>query len=125
MADHIYNAAKPKTIIYHHSRYCSAIKCHNSRSKNPQLSFYSFPNAEKDTSRCERWVQNSRREELKLNDLDSVKHLLLCEEHFEASQFMCPAEKGVSKPKKDLGEMLYLHCLTYRTPHLKLHQGDQ
>ena len=27
----------------------------------------------------------------------SAKNLRLCEDHFEASQFMCPADKGVSR----------------------------
>ena len=52
---------------------------------------------------CMTWIHNLKRAnvipEVVLNskknpDLIGTRHLLLCEEHFTAKQFMNPAEKG-------------------------------
>ncbi|XP_068237590.1 52 kDa repressor of the inhibitor of the protein kinase-like [Palaemon carinicauda] len=91
-----------------HSQYCAAINCSNSRAKNPELAFFTFPKSGKRTDvsnieRCKTWWVNTRRCDLDFKkDFDRIMQLTLCECHFTASQFMNPNDKGVPKPRKQL-----------------------
>ncbi|XP_014661379.1 PREDICTED: THAP domain-containing protein 5-like [Priapulus caudatus] len=80
-----------------HSHYCAAIPCTNSRNNNKDLCFFNFP--KKDIERCKRWIINTRRTDI---NVGNVKYRSLCEEHFDASQYMNPADKGVARPRKRL-----------------------
>ncbi|XP_065062256.1 THAP domain-containing protein 1-like [Rhopilema esculentum] len=61
--------------------YCAAVNCNNNRKSCPNLQFYRFPS---DESRCRKWVQNSRRQDL-LNKSTAYlnKNCYVCSKHFE------------------------------------------
>lgn len=66
-------------------RHCSAINCQNNSRKHPKMHFFRFP---KNEERCKKWIQNSRRADLKGKSPSyCYGNLLLCETHFEASMF--------------------------------------
>lgn len=52
------------------------------------------------------------------------RKLKLCEEHFEASQFMNPAEKGIYKPRKRLihSAIPTLFNIPSPSPQLAIHR---
>ena len=55
--------------------------------------------------RAHEWWINTRRDDKKWRneeDKKSILKMVLCEEHFEKSQFMCPEEKGKFVPRKRL-----------------------
>jgi hypothetical protein len=49
--------AAQKTTIDCHVKYCGAIDCHNSRSKNPELTFFGFPKPGKTRKNAEEQLQ--------------------------------------------------------------------
>ena len=63
--------------------HCAAWECHNARV-NCKLSMFRFPN---DEERCRKWVQNTRRDDLRNVLLNKLYNLELCSIHFEDSQF--------------------------------------
>ena len=63
--------------------YCAAVGCHNARG-NCKLSMFRFP---KDEERCQKWVQNTRRDDIRSIPLQKLYHFELCSNHFEDSQF--------------------------------------
>ena len=66
--------------------HCSAINCKNSQRKTPTLKCFHCP---KDKDRCAKWVQNSRRQDLKNKPLAyCLRNIVFCQEHFEDSNFM-------------------------------------
>ena len=72
-------------------RYCSAINCSNNSNMTPKLHFFRFP---KDSERCQKWIQNCRREDLKgKSSTYCYGNLLLCEKHFENMMFNNPQLK--------------------------------
>ncbi|GFN81067.1 THAP domain-containing protein 9 [Plakobranchus ocellatus] len=84
------NQAAPANVRATHSgEWCSAINCTNNRSKNPRMPFFRFP---KDQERCKKWVINVRRDDLRPKPTEKFcKNNVLCDDHFEMSQFMKPA----------------------------------
>ena len=87
--------------------YCAAYACHNSR-RNCKLSMFRFP---KEEERCEKWIQNTRHDDLRKLPLHKLYTYELCSDHFESSQFT-----NVEK-KTHLFEMQYQHCLMYQIHH--------
>ena len=73
----------------YHMAFCSAINCNNSKKKNPQLSFFTFP---KERERCKKWIINTRRKNV--TEDYAHKNLTLCSEHFEDSQFFSVLNKN-------------------------------
>ena len=61
--------------------YCAAWECYNARG-NYKLSMFRFP---KDEERCRKWVQNTRRDDLRNVPLNKLYNLELCSIHFEDS----------------------------------------
>ena len=53
--------------------------------KKPGLSFFRFP---RQKERCDIWVRNLRRKDLDGKSPDDLKFYIVCQEHFEDSQFM-------------------------------------
>ena len=70
--------------------YCAAIGCHNAR-RNCKLSMFRFP---KDEERCRKWVQNTRREEIRNLPTKKLYNFELCSNHFEDSQFVNKEKKS-------------------------------
>ena len=70
--------------------YCAAYGCHNSR-RNCTLSMFRFP---KEKERCRKWVQNTRRDDLRTVPLERLYTYELCSNHFENSQFTNPERKN-------------------------------
>ncbi|XP_032896235.1 THAP domain-containing protein 2-like [Amblyraja radiata] len=67
------------------SSHCSAINCSNRKSKRPELSFFRFPDKKE---RCQRWVQNTRRQDLLHRTTEYLSaNCCLCSLHFELDQF--------------------------------------
>uniref|UniRef100_UPI00358FEABB 52 kDa repressor of the inhibitor of the protein kinase-like n=1 Tax=Myxine glutinosa TaxID=7769 RepID=UPI00358FEABB len=65
--------------------HCSAINCSNRQSKRPDLSFFRFS---KNMERCQRWVQNTRKDDLlNRSPVYLSNNCRLCAEHFEEDQF--------------------------------------
>jgi len=53
--------------------------------------------------RCPRWFINTRRGDLKWpTDRSRIKKLALCEDHFDERQYMNPADKFCTRPRKRL-----------------------
>ena len=63
--------------------YCAACACHNSR-RNCKLSMFRFP---KEEERCKKWIQNTKRDDLRKLPLHKLYTYELCSDHFESSQF--------------------------------------
>lgn len=57
--------------------YCAAWECHNAMG-NCKLSMFRFP---KDEERCRKWVQNTRRDDLRKVPLNKLYNLELCSIH--------------------------------------------
>ena len=70
--------------------YCAAVSCHNSR-RNCKLSMFRFP---KDEGRCKKWVQNTRREDIRHLSVQKLYSYELCSNHFEESQFTNKEKKN-------------------------------
>lgn len=70
--------------------YCAAYDCHNARG-NCKLSMFRFP---KDKERCLKWVQNSRRDDLRNIPVHKLYNYELCSNHFEESQFTNKEKKN-------------------------------
>ncbi|XP_032870218.1 52 kDa repressor of the inhibitor of the protein kinase-like [Amblyraja radiata] len=63
----------------------TAINCSNRKSKRRDLAFFSFPNKKE---RCQRWVQNTRRQDLLHRTTEYLSaNCCLCSLHFELDQF--------------------------------------
>ena len=67
-----------------HGTYSAAYGCHNARG-NCTLSMFRFP---KDEERYRKWVQNTRRDDIRNLPSKKLYNLELCSNHFEDSQFM-------------------------------------
>lgn len=66
--------------------FCSAINCHNSKKKNKDKSFFSFP-LNSDLSK--RWVINTHREDLLYRNSQYLRsNCCLCSDHFEPQCFL-------------------------------------
>ena len=64
---------------------CAAINCINS-SKNCNLSLFRVP---KDGTRCRKWIQNSRRQDLMGKSPEYCnRNIWFCADHFEPAMFM-------------------------------------
>ena len=69
-----------------HVQHCAGSNCGNNRFDNPDLSFFRFPKAKE---RCKKWVLNTRRKDgiIKKSAAQLFRGSVLCEQHFEKSQF--------------------------------------
>ena len=70
--------------------YCAAVGCHNSR-RNCNLSMFRFP---KNEDLCKKWVQNTRREDIRHLSTHKLYTFELCSNHFEDSQFKNKEKKN-------------------------------
>ena len=70
--------------------YCAAYDCHDARG-NCKLSMFWFP---KDKEQCLKWVQNSRRDDLRNIPVHKLYNYELCSNHFEESQFTNKEKKN-------------------------------
>ncbi|ELT88256.1 hypothetical protein CAPTEDRAFT_214598 [Capitella teleta] len=74
---------------------CCAAKCNNRFNKQIDLRtgkffrFHRFSNAIKRKDVCQKWLQNIRRCDLTLQDLE---HMRVCSEHFEPAAYKCPTD---------------------------------
>lgn len=67
-------------------RHCAAINCSKNRNAYRDLSFFRFP---KDIERCNKWVVNIRREDLRGKPAEYLnKNCTVCANHFESIMFM-------------------------------------
>lgn len=72
-------------------RHCSAINCRNNSKANPTMSFFQCP---KNEERSRKWIQNSRRDDLRTKGTAYWhRNIMFCPDHFEDNMFMNVAEK--------------------------------
>ena len=66
-------------------KICSAYGCNNYADVNEErLSFFKFP---PDRDVCKAWVRKLRRADLEGLEPQALRHRIVCEKHFDSSQF--------------------------------------
>ncbi|CAG7731614.1 unnamed protein product, partial [Allacma fusca] len=103
-------------------QFCCAFNCSKSSDTNPELIFHSFPNAEKDKERRQKWIHAIRRK-----NWQPGKYTRLCSEHFLASDYDPPVVCGKLRLKStaipsvfDYPEHLQPKKVSERRPLIRL-----
>ena len=101
---------KPKRKRKTLGTYCAAIDCHNSR-RNCNLSMFRFPKSEE---RCRKWVQNTRR--------DDIRYLLSksCTPMNCALTTLKIPNLQIRRKRTDSSKLQFQHCLLYQIHQQKL-----
>ncbi|KAL8613198.1 hypothetical protein ACOMHN_043007 [Nucella lapillus] len=87
--------ASTSTVTKRGACYCCVINCSNNNrtSIDPRIGkpvrFFYFPNPETDRERCQNWIINIRRDDVKIADIKSKR---VCSAHFHEKVFNCPTD---------------------------------